>query len=229
MRTARAKGLAERLVMRRHVLRNAWLPTLTILGFSFAQLLTASVLTETIFQWNGIGSYAVQSANTLDFPGINGVSLFGGLAFLLANLATDVLYASRRSEDPLGMSLLSTEPRLARSRVTPALDVEVAVEARPGDRRFDRGLVLAHRVDHAAAGGPRTSRSRPSARRLQPPSWHHLFGTDALEPRRVHADAVRCSRRRLPVSVAVIVAAVAIGTIARLARRLLRRLGRRAS
>ena len=93
VRTARAKGLAERLVMRRHVLRNAWLPTLTILGFSFAQLLTASVLTETIFQWNGIGSYAVQSANTLDFPGINGVSLFAGLAFLLANLATDVLYA----------------------------------------------------------------------------------------------------------------------------------------
>ena len=65
----------------------------TILGFSFAQLLTASVLTETIFQWNGIGSYAVQSANTLDFPGINGDSLFAGLAFLLANLATDVLYA----------------------------------------------------------------------------------------------------------------------------------------
>ncbi len=93
VRTARAKGLAERLVMRRHVLRNAWLPTLTILGFSFAQLLTASVLTETIFQWNGIGSYAVQAANTLDFPAVNGVSLFAGLAFLLANLVTDVLYA----------------------------------------------------------------------------------------------------------------------------------------
>jgi len=93
VRTARAKGLPERLVMRRHVLRNAWLPTLTILGFSFAQLLTASVLTETIFQWNGIGSYAVQAANTLDFPAVNGVSLFAGLAFLLANLTTDVLYA----------------------------------------------------------------------------------------------------------------------------------------
>jgi ABC-type dipeptide/oligopeptide/nickel transport system permease component len=93
VRTARAKGLPERMVMRRHVLRNAWLPTLTILGFSFAQLLTASVLTETIFQWNGIGSYAVQAANTLDFPAVNGVSLFAGLAFLLANLTTDVLYA----------------------------------------------------------------------------------------------------------------------------------------
>jgi ABC-type dipeptide/oligopeptide/nickel transport system permease component len=93
VRTARAKGLPERLVMRRHVLRNAWLPTLTILGFSFAQLLTASVLTETIFQWNGIGSYAVQATNDLDYPAINGVSLFAGLAFLLGNLITDVLYA----------------------------------------------------------------------------------------------------------------------------------------
>ena len=93
VRTARAKGLRERTVLRSHVLRNAWLPTLTILGFSFAQLLTASVLTETIFQWNGIGSYAVQAAQTLDYPAVAGVSLFGGVAFLLANLVTDVLYA----------------------------------------------------------------------------------------------------------------------------------------
>ena len=74
-------------------MRNAWLPTLTILGYSVGQLLTASVLTETIFQWNGIGSYAVQASNTLDYPAISGVSLFGGAAFLLANLITDVLYA----------------------------------------------------------------------------------------------------------------------------------------
>jgi ABC-type dipeptide/oligopeptide/nickel transport system permease component len=93
VRTARAKGLAEKRVMRRHVLRNAWLPTLTILGFSFAQLLTASVLTETIFQWNGIGSYAVQATNDLDYPAINGVALFAGFAFLIGNLMTDLLYA----------------------------------------------------------------------------------------------------------------------------------------
>ena len=93
VRTARSKGLREFAVLRSHVLRNAWLPTLTILGFSFAQLLTASVLTETIFQWNGIGSYAVQAATTLDYPAVSGVSLFGGVTFLLANLVTDVLYA----------------------------------------------------------------------------------------------------------------------------------------
>lgn len=93
VRTARSKGLRDRLVMRRHVLRNAMLPILTILGFSFATLLTGAVLTETIFEWNGIGSYAVASTRVLDYPAINGVCLFGGLVFLLTNLATDVLYA----------------------------------------------------------------------------------------------------------------------------------------
>ncbi len=93
VRTARAKGLKERIVMRTHVLRNAMLPVLTILGFSFASLLTGAVLTETIFEWNGIGSYAVAATRNLDYPAINGVCLFGGVVFLLANLITDVLYA----------------------------------------------------------------------------------------------------------------------------------------
>ena len=93
VRTARAKGLADRAVMVGHVLRNAMLPVLTILGFSFASLLTGAVLTETIFEWNGIGSYAAASTRALDYPAINGVCLFGGIVFLLANLVTDVLYA----------------------------------------------------------------------------------------------------------------------------------------
>jgi ABC-type dipeptide/oligopeptide/nickel transport system permease component len=93
VRTARAKGLREPAVMRGHVLRNALLPVLTILGFAFASLLTGAVLTETIFEWNGVGSYAVAATRTLDYPAINGVCLFGGVVFLLANLATDVLYA----------------------------------------------------------------------------------------------------------------------------------------
>lgn len=93
VRTARAKGLRERAVMTGHVLRNAMLPVLTILGFSFASLLTGAVLTETIFEWNGIGSYAAASTRALDYPAINGVCLFGGVVFLLANLVTDLLYA----------------------------------------------------------------------------------------------------------------------------------------
>lgn len=93
VRTARAKGLRERNVLWGHALRNALLPTLTIVGFSFATLLTGAVLTETIFNWNGIGSYAVESSRSLDFPAINMVCILGGALFLAANLVTDVLYA----------------------------------------------------------------------------------------------------------------------------------------
>ncbi len=92
VRTARAKGLSERQVLRRHALRNALLPTLTIVGFSFAFLITGAVLTETVFSWPGIGSYAVDASRTLDFPAIMGVSILGGVAFLSANLITDLTY-----------------------------------------------------------------------------------------------------------------------------------------
>jgi peptide/nickel transport system permease protein len=93
VRTARAKGLREREVLYGHALRNAMLPTLTIVGFSFAFLLTGAVLTETIFSWPGVGSYAVDSSRALDFPAIIGVSILGGLIFLVANLVTDIAYA----------------------------------------------------------------------------------------------------------------------------------------
>ena len=93
VRTARAKGLTERAVMFRHVLRNALLPVVTILGLSFGALLTGAVLTETIFSWNGIGSYAVESTRGLDYPAINGVCILGGAIFLLTSLVTDILYA----------------------------------------------------------------------------------------------------------------------------------------
>ena len=93
IRTARAKGAGEKRVMIHHALRNALIPTLTIIGFSFAYLITGAVLTETVFSWPGIGSYAVSSARSLDFPAIIGVTLVGSLAFLVANLLTDLAYA----------------------------------------------------------------------------------------------------------------------------------------
>lgn len=93
VRTARAKGLRERSVLLRHALRNALLPTITIVGFSFAFLITGAVLTETIFSWPGVGSYAVDSSRSLDFPAIMGVSILGGAMFLVANLVTDIAYA----------------------------------------------------------------------------------------------------------------------------------------
>ncbi|MGD9702258.1 MAG: ABC transporter permease [Acidimicrobiia bacterium] len=93
VRTARAMGLTEREVVNGHALRNALLPTITIVGFSFAFLLTNAFLTEFVFSWPGVGSYAVDAARQLDFPAIMGVSLLGGFAFLITNLVTDTAYA----------------------------------------------------------------------------------------------------------------------------------------
>ncbi|WP_340110522.1 ABC transporter permease [Pikeienuella sp. HZG-20] len=91
--TARSKGASETRVLVNHALRNAMIPALTIIGFSFAYLITGAVLTETVFSWPGIGSYAVESARALDHPAIVGVTLIGAIAFLLSNLLTDIAYA----------------------------------------------------------------------------------------------------------------------------------------
>jgi peptide/nickel transport system permease protein len=93
VRTARAKGASERVVLINHALKNALIPVLTVLGFTFAYLITGAVLTETIFSWPGIGSYAVNAARSLDYPAIGGVTIVGASAFLLANLVTDIAYA----------------------------------------------------------------------------------------------------------------------------------------
>jgi peptide/nickel transport system permease protein len=93
VRTARAKGAREIWVIFGHALRNAMLPALTIIGFSVAALLSGDVLVEDIFQWGGIGSYAVTAAESLDYPAIMGVVIVGGIAFLVASLLTDLGYA----------------------------------------------------------------------------------------------------------------------------------------
>lgn len=93
VRTARAKGVRERSVFLVHVLRNAILPVLTLLGLSFATLLTGAALVESVFSWNGVGSYAVEATRSLDFPAVYGTAILGGLVFLVVNLITDVLYA----------------------------------------------------------------------------------------------------------------------------------------
>jgi peptide/nickel transport system permease protein len=92
VRTARGKGLRPRAVIYRHALGNALIPTITILGLAFGDILAGTVLTETIFSWPGIGRYAYQSAVTLDFPAIMGVSLVIAAVFIAVNLATDVAY-----------------------------------------------------------------------------------------------------------------------------------------
>jgi peptide/nickel transport system permease protein len=75
VRTAKAKGLSQRLVVGRHVFKNALPPILTIVGILFGSLLSGAVLTETIFNWPGIGRYATTSVTTLDYPAVMGVAL----------------------------------------------------------------------------------------------------------------------------------------------------------
>lgn len=93
VRTARAKGLREQRVVIGHVLKNALIPTVTVIGLSFGGIMAGTVLTETIFTWPGIGRYAYQSCITLDFPAIMGVSIMIAVIFSLVNLMVDVSYA----------------------------------------------------------------------------------------------------------------------------------------
>jgi peptide/nickel transport system permease protein len=92
IRTARAKGLSMRLITIRHALRNAAIPVVTVIGFSYGNLLAGAVLTESIFAWPGIGQYAYRASTSLDFPAIMGVSLVIAFVFILTNLVVDALY-----------------------------------------------------------------------------------------------------------------------------------------
>ena len=93
VRTARAKGLRERVVVVRHALRNALIPVITVLGLDFGYYLTGSILTETIFSWPGLGRYVVNAIARRDLPAIQGTVLFLSTVFVLVNLLTDVAYA----------------------------------------------------------------------------------------------------------------------------------------
>ena len=92
VRTARAKGLAERVVITRHALRNALIPVVTVIGLDFGAYLTGSILTETIFSWPGIGRYVVMAISRRDLPAVQGTVLFLSVVFVLVNLLTDVAY-----------------------------------------------------------------------------------------------------------------------------------------
>jgi peptide/nickel transport system permease protein len=93
VRTARAKGVPEFLVMGKHVLRNSLLPVITISGILYGQLLGGAVLTETIFSWPGMGRYVVRSILHLDFQPILGFTVLVAILYALANLVVDLLYS----------------------------------------------------------------------------------------------------------------------------------------
>ncbi len=92
VRTARSKGLREVGVILRHAFPNALIPTVTVLGLSYGNLLSGTVLTEKIFSWPGIGQYAYQASVSLDFPAIMGVTMLIALIFIAANLIVDITY-----------------------------------------------------------------------------------------------------------------------------------------
>jgi ABC-type dipeptide/oligopeptide/nickel transport system permease component len=92
VRAARAKGLPERVVVTRYILRAALPSVITVLGLVFANVLTGAVLVEKIFSWPGIGQYAYQAAVNLDVPAIAGVSLFVAVVYITVNFIVDVLY-----------------------------------------------------------------------------------------------------------------------------------------
>jgi len=90
--TARAKGLSEFRVVGKHVLRNAMLPVLTVVGLQFGALLAGSIITETIFSWPGLGTLLVKAIQTRDYPVVQGCVLVIALSYVAVNLLTDLLY-----------------------------------------------------------------------------------------------------------------------------------------
>ncbi|MFN8465035.1 MAG: ABC transporter permease [Caldilineaceae bacterium] len=93
VRTARSKGLGERVVIGRHVFKNAFPPVLTTIGLLFGSLLSGAVLTETIFSWPGLGRYATTSVTTLDYPAVMGVTLVAAFIYPLVNTLVDIGYS----------------------------------------------------------------------------------------------------------------------------------------
>lgn len=93
IRTARAKGLKEMVVVSRHALRNALLPVVTVLGLDVGWLLGGAVVTESIFAWPGVGRYVFESIKARDYPAIQASILFIAATFVIVNLVVDILYA----------------------------------------------------------------------------------------------------------------------------------------
>ena len=94
IRTARSKGSPERTVIYRHALRNAMIPTLTVIGLTVGGLLAGAVVTETVFALPGVGRLVISSVLRRDYPVIQGVLMFTGSVYVLVNLVIDILYVS---------------------------------------------------------------------------------------------------------------------------------------
>ncbi|QQS45033.1 MAG: ABC transporter permease [Acidobacteriota bacterium] len=92
VRTARAKGLSERRVIYKHVLKNGLIPVVTVIGLQFGVLLAGAIITEIIFSWPGIGRLTIDSINARDYPMVQGCILMIAITYIFANLITDLTY-----------------------------------------------------------------------------------------------------------------------------------------
>jgi ABC-type dipeptide/oligopeptide/nickel transport system permease component len=93
VRTALSKGLRERAVVTRHVLKNAMLPVVTVVGLQAGALLSGAVLTERVFSWPGLGTFVLDSIIERDYPVVQSIVLVFALTFVLVNLLVDISYA----------------------------------------------------------------------------------------------------------------------------------------
>ncbi len=91
--TARAKGVSEFKVIFKHVLRNASLPLVTVVGLQFGVLVTGAIITEKIFDWPGLGSLIISAIEKRDYPVVQGCVLVFSMSYILINLLTDIAYA----------------------------------------------------------------------------------------------------------------------------------------
>ena len=94
VRTARAKGLSERIVVLRHALKNALIPIVTVLGLEFGGLLSGAIIAETIFAWPGLGRYLISGITGKDFPTVQGAVIAISATFVLVNLVVDLIYTA---------------------------------------------------------------------------------------------------------------------------------------
>jgi len=105
VRTARAKGLSERQVMTRHVLRNSLIPIITLFGLDFgATIAGTAIITEVLFNIEGVGAYAAESISKLELPPIMGVTLYGAFFVVAINALVDIAYAYLDPRVRLGSS-----------------------------------------------------------------------------------------------------------------------------
>jgi ABC-type dipeptide/oligopeptide/nickel transport system permease component len=92
--TAQAKGLSRRTILWRHVLPNAMIPVVTVIGYNFGHSLTGAILVETVFAWPGIGSLFITSITNRDYPVLQGIFLLAGVSVVVINILTDLLYSA---------------------------------------------------------------------------------------------------------------------------------------